>query len=57
MKAGDKVRLKSDPSRIGVLSGQEQAWAGKRRLEVRLFDGTDQFFLENALEQIGRAHV
>ena len=52
MKSGDKVRLKSDPSRVGVLSGVEQIRGDRRRLEVRLFDGTDQFFLENALELV-----
>lgn len=52
MKAGDKVRLKSDPSRIGVLTGEDQIKAGKRRLQVSFFDGTDQFVLDGALEQI-----
>jgi superfamily II DNA or RNA helicase len=52
MKSGDKVRLKSDPSRVGVLSGEEQIRGDRRRLEVRLFDGVDQFFLENALELV-----
>jgi len=49
MKAGDKVRLKSDPSRIGFLSGEEQTRGGRRRLEVRFNDG-DVFYLEGALE-------
>lgn len=52
MKAGDKVRLKSDPARIGVLSGETQLRAGKVRHEVRFFDGIDQFVLEGALELV-----
>lgn len=50
MKAGDKVRLKSDPSRIGVLTDEYQVKAGKQRLQVCFFDGTEQFVLEGALE-------
>lgn len=52
MKAGDKVRLKSDPSRIGVLSGETHTRGGKVRYEVRFFDGTDQFVLELAMELV-----
>lgn len=54
MKAGDKVRLKSDPSRMGNLTGEEQVRGGQRRLEVSFFDGTDQFCLEGALEPVDR---
>jgi SNF2 family DNA or RNA helicase len=54
MKAGDKVRLKSEPSRIGALTGEEQVRGGRRRLEVSFFDGTDQFCLEDALETVSR---
>ena len=50
MKAGDKVRLNSDPSRIGFLSGEEQIRGGRRRLQVMFNDGTDSFYLEGALE-------
>ena len=52
MKAGEKVRLKSDPSRIGVLSSETQIKAGKTRLQVCFFDGNDQFILEGALELV-----
>ena len=52
MNAGEKVRLKSDPSRIGVLSGETQVRGGKKRLQVHFFDGTDQFVQEQALEVV-----
>ena len=51
LKAGDKVRLKSDPTRIGILSGDEQVWGGIRRLLVS-FDDEDQFLPEGALELV-----
>ena len=51
MQAGDRVRLKSDPTRVGVLSGQEQVRRGKRRLEVR-FQDEDQFIPDSALEKV-----
>ncbi len=51
MKAGDKVRLKSDPTRIGILSGDDQIWGGIRRLLVS-FDDEDQFLPEGALELV-----
>lgn len=51
MNAGDKVRLKSDPSRVGTLTGEEQHRGGRRRLEVRFPDG-EEFYLEGALELV-----
>ena len=52
MNAGEKVRLKSDSSRIGVLSGETQVRGGKKRFQVHFFDGTDQFVQEQALEVV-----
>jgi hypothetical protein len=52
MNAGEKVRLKSDPSRIGVLSGETQFRGGRKRLQVHFFDGMDQFIQEQALEVV-----
>ncbi len=54
MKAGETVRLKSDPSRIGILTGEEQIRGGRRRIEVRFDDSEYQFYLEDALEYVPR---
>lgn len=54
MKASDTVRLKSDPSRVGTLTGEDQIRGGKRRLEVRFDDNGYQFCLEDALELVLR---
>lgn len=51
MKAGDKVRLKSDPTKVGTLTGEEHTRGGRRRLEVRFPEG-EQFYLEGALEPV-----
>lgn len=53
MEAGNKVRLKSDPSRIGILTGERKTRGGRVRLQVTfLVDGTDQFVLQDALEPV-----
>lgn len=52
MKAGEKIRLKASPSRVGMLTGRELVKAGKKRLQVNFFDGTDEFVLEGAIERV-----
>jgi len=49
MKAGDKVRLKDNPSRTGTLTGEEKTRGGKKTLQVRFPDRED-FYREGALE-------
>jgi superfamily II DNA or RNA helicase len=51
--AGGKVRLKSDPSRVGRLTGQVEEHRGRRRLEVTYSDGSGAAFVpELALEPV-----
>ena len=50
MNPGEKVRLKSDPSRVGVVGQEFQIRAGTKRIQVFFNDGTDQFLQEQALE-------
>ena len=52
IKPGIRVRLKSNPSRIGI-STQEIDGSGRRlRILVSFFDGTEEFVLLSALEPI-----
>ena len=40
-KAGDLVRLKSDPGRVGVLTGKTRMFAAKTRWQIRFPDGAE----------------
>ena len=51
-EAGQQVRLKHDPSRVGVVTNRTRARGGIRRLQVRFADGA-QYVPEDQLEGIG----
>ena len=52
MKPGDKVRLKANPGRVGVLGNETDGPASRRRVLVNFLDGDEQFVLEASLERI-----
>ncbi|MBE7459616.1 MAG: DEAD/DEAH box helicase [Zoogloeaceae bacterium] len=51
-KPGDRVRLKSNPSREGIFNGEVEESPSRRRLLIRFFDGEEDYFLEGALERV-----
>lgn len=51
MNQGQRVRLKSAPDKIGVLTGEEQNLRGRKRLMVQ-FPDTAQFYPEQNLELV-----
>lgn len=51
-KPGDRVRLKSNPAREGVFTGEIEESSSRRRLLIRFFDGEEDFFLEGAVERV-----
>lgn len=51
-KPGDRIRLKSNPAREGVFTGQIEESRGRRRMLIRFFDGEEDFILEGAVERI-----
>lgn len=44
MEAGDKVRLKANPGRIGILGRETDGPPGRQRVLVNFLDGTEEFF-------------
>lgn len=52
MQAGDKVRLKANPGRIGVLGGETDGPPARQRVLVNFLDGSEEFFLPGALEKV-----
>jgi SNF2 family DNA or RNA helicase len=52
MKPGDKVRLKANPARVGILSNEYDGPTHRRRVLVRFFDGEEDFILEGSLEKV-----
>ena len=54
MKPGDKVRLKANPGKIGILGNETDGPAHRRRLLVQFLDGDEQFILEASLEKVER---
>ena len=52
LKAGDKVRLIANPSRVGTLTDESDGPVGRPRILVRFDDGSDQFILIGALEKV-----
>ncbi len=54
MKPGDKVRLKANPGKIGILGNETDGPSTRRRLLVTFLDGDEQFILEASLEKVER---
>lgn len=52
MQAGDKVRLKANPGRIGILGNETDGPPARQRVLVNFLDGTEEFFLPGALEKV-----
>ncbi len=52
MKPGDKVRLKANPGRIGILGNETDGPESRRRVLVNFLDGNEQFVLEASLEKV-----
>ena len=52
MQAGDKVRLKANPGRIGILGSETDGPPARQRVLVNFLDGTEEFFLPGALEKV-----
>ena len=52
MQAGDKVRLKANPGRIGVLGSETDGPPARQRVLVNFLDGSEEFFLPGALEKV-----
>ena len=52
MQAGDKVRLKANPGRIGILGSETDGPPARRRILVNFLDGTEEFFMSGALEKV-----
>ena len=62
MQAGDKVRLKANPGRVGILGNETDGPSSRLRVLVTFLDGDEEFVLKGSLEkvekeEIGRAHV
>jgi superfamily II DNA or RNA helicase len=49
---GDRVRLKSNPAREGIFTGEIEESRDRKRLLIRFFDGEEDFVLEGALEKV-----
>ena len=52
MQGGDKVRLKANPGRIGILGHETDGPPARQRVLVNFLDGTEEFFLPGALEKV-----
>ena len=54
MQAGDRVRLKANPGRIGILGHETDGPPARQRMLVNFLDGTEEFFLPGALEKVDK---
>jgi len=52
MKPGDKVRLRANPSRIGILTDEYDGPPRRRRVLVRFLNNDEDFILEGSLEKV-----
>lgn len=52
LKPGDKVRVKTNPSRIGILSNEVDGPVSRPRVLVHFQDGTDDWLLAVTLEKV-----
>lgn len=53
MEAGTSARMKNDPSRVGILTGEVREIAGVKRYRVSFPDGTKSYYPEYELEIVG----
>jgi len=52
MQPGDKVRIISNPSQVGVMGNETDGPPHRLRVLVTFMDGSEQFILKNSLEKI-----
>ena len=52
MKPGDKVRLRANPARIGILTDEYDGPPRRRRVLVCFLNGDEDFILEGSLEKV-----
>lgn len=52
MQPGDKVRLKANPSRVGILGNETDGPQHRQRILVTFLDGEEEFILHSALEKV-----
>jgi len=52
MRPGDKVRLRANPGRIGILGNETDGPVSRKRVLVNFLDGDEQFVLEASLEKV-----
>ena len=52
MNPSDRVRLKADPTRMGILTAEFEERGGRRRVLVRFFDGEEEYIPELGLEVV-----
>lgn len=57
MKPGDKVRIKANPSRIGILGGETDGPPHRLRGLVMFNDGEEEFVLLASLEKVTQASL
>jgi len=51
---GDKIRLKANPSRVGILGNEFEGPEFRKRVLVTFLDGDEEFVLFEALEKVKR---
>jgi len=54
LNSGDKVRLKANPSRVGILGNEFDGPELRKRVLVTFLDGDEEFVLCEALEKVER---
>ena len=54
MDPGDRVRLKANPGKIGILGNETDGPPHRRRLLVLFLNGDEEFILEASLEKVER---
>lgn len=57
MQAGDKVRLKANPGRVGILGNETDGPPHRLRLLVTFLDGDEEFVLKGSLEKVEKECV
>ena len=57
MQAGDKVRLKANPGRVGILGNETDGPSSRLRVLVTFLDGDEEFVLKGSLEKVEKEVV
>ena len=52
LNPGDKVRLKANPARVGILGNETDGPAHRQRVLVSFLDGSEDFVLPSTLEKV-----